>query len=50
MENIVQRAGSVHVRCGGNTQDYAYYVDTLPEGKSISKESASTTNPVSRAF
>jgi hypothetical protein len=36
----------VHIRVGGNTQEYAYYVDTLPDGHAISKEKADTNNPV----
>ncbi|KAJ7731915.1 glycoside hydrolase family 79 protein [Mycena maculata] len=43
--NIRERAGAVHVRVGGNTQEYAYYVPTLPEERAISKESANSTNP-----
>jgi hypothetical protein len=46
MANIQERAGAVHVRIGGNTQEYAYYVDTLPQGRAISKEKANTNNPV----
>ncbi|KAJ7635000.1 glycoside hydrolase family 79 protein [Roridomyces roridus] len=43
--NIVQRAGSINIRIGGNTQDYAYYVPTLPEDRAISKEKAASKNP-----
>ncbi|KAJ7104505.1 glycoside hydrolase family 79 protein [Mycena belliarum] len=43
--NIQERAGAVHVRVGGNTQEYAYYVSTLPDGHAISKEKANTNNP-----
>ncbi|KAJ6595642.1 hypothetical protein DFH09DRAFT_144191 [Mycena vulgaris] len=45
MANIQERAGAVHVRIGGNTQEYAYYVDTLDDGRAISKEKADTNNP-----
>ncbi|KAJ7742690.1 glycoside hydrolase family 79 protein [Mycena maculata] len=45
LANIQERAGAVHVRVGGNTQEYAYYVPTLPEERAISKESADTNNP-----
>ncbi|KAJ6588734.1 glycoside hydrolase family 79 protein [Mycena capillaripes] len=45
MANIQERAGAVHVRIGGNTQEYAYLVDTLPDGHAISKEKADTNNP-----
>ncbi|KAJ7266877.1 glycoside hydrolase superfamily [Mycena haematopus] len=45
MANIQERAGAVHVRVGGNTQEFAYFVDTLPENRAISKEKADTNNP-----
>ncbi|KAJ7359116.1 glycoside hydrolase family 79 protein [Mycena albidolilacea] len=45
LANIQERAGAVHIRIGGNTQEYAYYVDTLPDGHAISKEKADTNNP-----
>ncbi|KAJ7691770.1 glycoside hydrolase family 79 protein [Mycena rosella] len=45
LANIQERAGAVHVRIGGNTQEYAYYVPTLDEGRAISKEKADTQNP-----
>ncbi|KAJ7461813.1 glycoside hydrolase family 79 protein [Mycena galericulata] len=45
LSNIQERAGAVHIRVGGNTQDYAYYVPSLPEDRMISKESADTNNP-----
>ncbi|KAJ7620418.1 glycoside hydrolase family 79 protein [Roridomyces roridus] len=45
MSNIAQRSGAVHVRVGGNTQEYAYYVDSLPESRAIAKEKANTNNP-----
>lgn len=46
MANIQERADAVHVRIGGNTQEFAYYVPTLPEERAISKEKADTNNPV----
>ena len=46
MELITQRAGSVHIRIGGNTQDYATLVNSLPDGKAIEKDKENTTNPV----
>ena len=46
MELITQRAGSVHIRIGGNTQDYATLVDSLSDGKAIEKDKENTTNPV----
>ncbi|KAJ7640830.1 glycoside hydrolase family 79 protein [Mycena polygramma] len=45
LANIQERAGAVHVRIGGNTQEFAYFVDTLPDGHAISKEKADTNNP-----
>lgn len=38
MSNIVQRAGSVHIRVGGNTQERAVLVDTIPGGKILEKD------------
>ncbi|KAJ7634683.1 glycoside hydrolase family 79 protein [Roridomyces roridus] len=43
--NVAERAGELHVRVGGNTQDYAFFVETLPEDRAISKQSADTNNP-----
>ena len=31
MSTLASRGGEVHVRVGGNTQDYAVLVDTLPQ-------------------
>ncbi|KAF8888693.1 hypothetical protein CPB85DRAFT_1334395 [Mucidula mucida] len=45
MANIQQRAGSVRIRVGGNTQETAKFVDTLPDGKMISKDISSSSNP-----
>ncbi|KAJ7728935.1 glycoside hydrolase family 79 protein [Mycena maculata] len=42
---ISERAGALHVRIGGNTQEFAYYVPTLPENRAISKQKADTNNP-----
>jgi hypothetical protein len=49
MANIKQRAGSVHIRIGGNTQDTASMVASLPGGKAIAKEATNTSNPVRHA-
>ncbi|KAJ7240558.1 glycoside hydrolase family 79 protein [Mycena rebaudengoi] len=49
MSNIVARAGAVHVRTGGNTQEYASFVDELPFHAAIGKQKADTNNPVSHA-
>lgn len=45
MANIKARAGSVHVRVGGNTQETATLVDSIPDGKAIEKDKGSATNP-----
>ncbi len=50
MANLQQRAGRVYVRVGGNTQETAVYVDSLPDGKMIQKDNTNTTNPVSKLF
>ncbi|KAF7358218.1 Glyco-hydro-79C domain-containing protein [Mycena venus] len=43
MANIVQRAGSVMVRVGGNTQESAKLVDTLPNGRVLAKNLTGVT-------
>ncbi|KAJ7249910.1 glycoside hydrolase family 79 protein [Mycena rebaudengoi] len=40
MSNIVKRAGSVMVRVGGNTQESAKIVDSLPDGRILAKDYA----------
>ncbi|KAK0230497.1 glycoside hydrolase family 79 protein [Armillaria fumosa] len=45
MANLQQRAGRVYVRVGGNTQETAVHVDSLPDGKMIQKDNTNTTNP-----
>ncbi|CCM01660.1 uncharacterized protein FIBRA_03722 [Fibroporia radiculosa] len=45
MSLIVERAGRVHIRVGGNTQDYATLVKSLPRGKVIAKEDDGNSNP-----
>ncbi|KAF5371018.1 hypothetical protein D9615_010018 [Tricholomella constricta] len=42
---IQQRAGGVHIRMGGNTQDFAYYVDKIDNGHATSKEKSDPKNP-----
>ncbi|KAG6896444.1 hypothetical protein C0992_008233 [Termitomyces sp. T32_za158] len=46
MAQIQQRAGGVHIRMGGNTQDFAYWVDSIPDGHATSKEKSDPKNPV----
>lgn len=38
MANLQERAGSVVVRLGGNTQEYAKMVDSLPDGNTFLKD------------
>jgi hypothetical protein len=45
MANIKQRAGSVHIRIGGNTQETATLVASIPGGHAIGKDKGSSTNP-----
>lgn len=47
MSLIAERAGRVHVRVGGNTQDFARMVPSLADGKAIEKQVVNTNNPVS---
>ena len=46
MSSLTQRGGRVNVRVGGNTQDYATLVPSLPNGKMIQKQNTGNTNPV----
>ena len=46
MSIVAERAGAVHVRVGGNTQDTAYVVDSLPDGKFLEKNKEDSSNPV----
>ncbi|KAI0920658.1 hypothetical protein AcV5_010341 [Taiwanofungus camphoratus] len=45
MSLIEARAGRVHVRVGGNTQETATLVASLPDGKAIEKQKADNNNP-----
>ncbi|GJE89064.1 glycoside hydrolase family 79 protein [Phanerochaete sordida] len=45
MAIVAQRAGRVVIRVGGNSQETATLVDSLPDGKAIEKDKANTTNP-----
>ncbi|KAH9943353.1 glycoside hydrolase family 79 protein [Epithele typhae] len=45
MSLIAERAGAVHVRVGGNTQETAYMVDSLPNGKFLLKDKNDANNP-----
>lgn len=46
MGNIQQRGGGVHIRLGGNTQDFAVYVEELENGHALDKETVDSKNPV----
>ena len=46
MANIQQRAGSVVVRVGGNTQETAQLVASTPDGKILEKDIQGVSNPV----
>lgn len=46
MANIRERAGSVHVRLGGNAQDYATLVDSTPDGSALEKYDGISSSPV----
>lgn len=45
MANLQERAGTVHVRVGGNTQETASLVDEIPDYRDIQKDYSQTTNP-----
>ena len=46
MALVAERAGRVHVRVGGNTQEEARMVMSLPDGRAIEKQRVDTNNPV----
>ncbi|KAF9458514.1 glycoside hydrolase family 79 protein [Collybia nuda] len=43
--NIQQRAGGVHIRLGGNTQDFAVYVEEIENHHALDKETKDAKNP-----
>ena len=45
MANLQERAGSIHIRVGGNTQETASLVDEIPNYRDIMKDYSKTTNP-----
>jgi hypothetical protein len=45
MANIKERAGSVQVRIGGNTQESAQLVQRLPNGTILAKDTSNISNP-----
>ena len=50
MSNLEQRSGGVVIRLGGNTQEYATMVDSLPKGNTFSKAAFETNQTVSLTF
>ena len=47
MANLVERAGWVQVRVGGNSQESAELVPSLPNGTMLAKDTNSTSGPTS---
>lgn len=47
MALITERAGRVYIRVGGNSQETASLVDSLPGGVAMSKDKTDSSNPVS---
>ncbi|KAI0702821.1 glycoside hydrolase family 79 protein [Cerioporus squamosus] len=45
MSLVAERAGRIHVRVGGNTQEEARMVMSLEDGKAIEKQKVDTNNP-----
>ncbi|RDX49745.1 hypothetical protein OH76DRAFT_1403331 [Lentinus brumalis] len=45
LATVADRAGSVRIRVGGNTQETATLVDSLPNNEMIAKDKADATNP-----
>ncbi|KAF5339473.1 hypothetical protein D9758_015323 [Tetrapyrgos nigripes] len=45
MSNLVKRSGGVHIRVGGNTQEFAEMVPSLPNDRIILKDTTNTNNP-----
>lgn len=50
MALIAERAGYVPVRVGGNSQDTATLVESLPDGGIVQKDKADSSNPVRLLF
>ena len=50
MSLYIEKAGSVHVRVGGNTQDTAFMVDSFPDGRIMEKDKEDASNPVRIVF
>jgi hypothetical protein len=50
LANIQERAGGVVIRIGGNTQEFAALVDSLPDGHTFNKTEIFSTQTVSTAL
>ncbi len=47
MANLIERAGWVQVRVGGNSQESAKLVSSLPNGTMLAKDTNNTSGPTS---
>lgn len=47
MTNLIERAGWVQVRVGGNTQESAELVSSLPNGTILAKDYSNLSGPTS---
>jgi len=47
MANLEERAGGVVIRIGGNTQEFAAMVDSIPNGHTFMKVDSGSTQTVS---
>jgi hypothetical protein len=47
MANLIERAGWVQVRVGGNSQESAQLVSSLPNGTMLAKDTNKTSGPTS---
>ena len=50
MSNLQDRCGGVAIRLGGNTQEYAALVNSLPNGSTFSKSVFASNQTVSFFF
>ena len=47
MSNLQERCGGVSIRLGGNTQEFAAMVDSLPNGDTFAKVDSGANTTVS---
>jgi len=50
MANIVERAGSIYLRWGGNTQEYAMLVPELDDHRTFGKQASGSQQTVRATF